>query len=60
MQWVEVDRTGFSFAVWKKWKRTRRKVGTLTVSVGGLRWRPASGKASRRLTWDDVAEWLSS
>jgi len=54
-QHVRVDRTGFSFVVWEKWKR----VGTLTVSVGGLRRLPAQGRATRRRTWREVADWLS-
>jgi len=58
-QWLDVDKTGFHFAVWKKWKRRKQKLGTLTISVGGLRWRPGKGKALRRRSWDDVAEWLA-
>jgi hypothetical protein len=58
-QGIRVDRTGFRFAVWEKWKRKERMVGTLTVSVGGLRWLPANGKAQRRHDWREVAEWLS-
>jgi len=58
-QWLTVDRTGFRFAVWEKWKRNRRKVGTLTVSVGGLRWLPARGKARRHRTWGEIADLLS-
>jgi len=34
-------------------------VGTLTVSVGGLRWLPANGKATRRKSWDKVAKLLA-
>ena len=59
-QGIYVDRTGFKFAVWEKWKRKERMVGTLTVSVGGLRWLPANGKAQRRHNWVEVAEWLSA
>ncbi len=58
-QWIDVDRTGFKFAVWEKWKRKERMVGTLTVSVGGLRWLPANGKAQRCRSCSEVAEWLS-
>jgi hypothetical protein len=32
---VDVDRTGFSFVVWEKWKRIEKRVGTLTVGVSG-------------------------
>jgi hypothetical protein len=58
-QWIYVDRTGFKFAVWEKWKRNERMVGTLTVSVGGLRWLPANGKARRHRSWSEAADWLS-
>lgn len=58
-QWFEVTRTGVSFEVWRKWKRKEQKLGTLVVSVGGLRWRPASGKYHRWRRWDKVADWLS-
>ena len=57
-QWIEVDRVGFRFHVWQKWKRTRRRIGTLLVGSGGLRWRPANGKNLRRRTWEDVAVFL--
>jgi hypothetical protein len=55
-QWVNVNRTGVKFAIWDKWKRNRKKVGELTVSVGGLRWVPASGKKERRLTWEELPD----
>jgi hypothetical protein len=59
-QWLHVDKTGFRFAVWEKWKRKEKKVGTLTVSVGGIRWLPARGKAQRWRTWQEIADWLST
>ena len=59
-QWVDVNRTGVRFAIWEKWKRNRKKVGELTVSVGGLRWVPASGKKERRRTWQEVEGWFAS
>jgi len=58
-QFVAVNRTGFRFTVWEKWKRKDKRVGTLAVNVGGLRWLPANGKAYRRRSWDEVAELLS-
>jgi hypothetical protein len=58
-QWVDVNKTGFLFEVSRKWKRNQKTVGTLTVSVGGLRWLPANGKATRRKPWHEVAEWLT-
>jgi len=57
-QWVDVNRTGFSFEISSKWKRNQKTVGRLTVSVGGIRWRPANGKATRQRNWYEVAEWL--
>ena len=53
---VDIGKRGISFEVWDKWKRSPTKVGTLTVSVGGLRWRPASGKILRQKTWEAFAD----
>ena len=58
-QWVDVNKAGFRFAVWRKWKRNRKKLGTLIVSIGGVRWLPARGKAHRRRSWQSIADWLS-
>lgn len=55
---ISVGKPGVTFEVWDKWKRRRRKVGTLTVSVGGLRWWPRDSPNSRRRTWDQVADLL--
>ena len=55
---IALGKPGVTFEVWDKWKRKRRKVGTLTVSVGGLRWWPRDSPNSRRRTWNQVAEWL--
>ena len=57
-QWLGINTTGMSFVVYNKWKRNRKKLGTLTVSVGGIRWRPANGKMKRRRSWNEVAELL--
>jgi len=46
------------FIVWQKWKKSRRRLGSLTVSVGGLKWRPASKQLMRRATWQAFAEWI--
>ena len=56
---VEIGKPGIQFEVWEKWKRRRRKVGTLTVSVGGLRWRRSSGKLLKQKTWEAVADWFT-
>lgn len=58
-QKIEVNKAGVSFAVWDKWKRKQKMLGTLTVSVGGVRWRPANGKYNRWRNWNAVAEWLT-
>ena len=55
---VAVGKPGVKFEVWEKWKKNRRKLGTLTVTVGGLRWRPHKGKLSKQLSWDTFAEWF--
>jgi len=47
-QKIEVNKAGVSFAVWDKWKRKQKMLGTLTVSVGGVRWRPANGTSLTR------------
>jgi len=53
---VAVGKPGVKFEVWEKWKKNRRKLGTLTVTVGGLRWRAHKGKLSKQLSWDTFAE----
>jgi hypothetical protein len=55
---LDVSTGGIKFEVWTKWKKKDKKLGTLTVSVGGLRWRPESGKKDRRLSWDEVSAWF--
>ena len=57
---IAIGKPGVTFEIWEKWKRTRRKLGTLTVSVGGLRWWPSSAAKARRLTWDEFAELFGS
>jgi len=52
-----VGKPGVVVEVWKKWKQGRRKVGTLTISVGGLRWAPSGGQARRR-NWATVSSWF--
>lgn len=58
-QGFDLNRGGISVEVWSKWKRNDKKLGTLIVNVGGVRWLPANGKRLRRRRWDKVAEWLS-
>ncbi len=53
-----VDKAGMDFVIWSKWKRNQKRLGTLTISVGGLRWRPAQGRGQRRRSWNKLAEWF--
>lgn len=53
---LSVGKPGVTFEIWDRWRRKRRKIGTLTVSVGGLRWWPRDSPNYRRLTWEQFAE----
>jgi hypothetical protein len=55
---VFIGKAGIRFEVWQKWKKVDRKLGTMIVSVGGIRWRPMNGKLSRRRSWSGLAEWF--
>ena len=55
---LELGKSGIRFEVWQKWKRKDKKLGTLVVSIGGLRWRPISGKRDRQMSWDKLSEML--
>lgn len=55
---VSVGKPGLKFEVWEKWKKTRQKLGTLTISVGGLRWLSHKGKLSKKRSWNELAEWF--
>ncbi|HTV48305.1 MAG TPA: hypothetical protein VMG59_07670 [Phycisphaerae bacterium] len=57
---VSIGKRGVRFDVWEKWKRTQRKLGTLTISVGGLRWWPLNGRISKQKSWDALSEWFTS
>jgi hypothetical protein len=54
-----LGKPGLVLEVWKKWKQRGKKLGTLTVSVGGLRWAPSGGK-SRRRNWVEISKWFLS
>jgi hypothetical protein len=56
---VSIGRRGIQFEVWEQWKKKRRKLGTLIISVGGLRWWPHKGKLTQQKNWDTLAEWFS-
>lgn len=55
---VRVGKPGVTFEVWQKWRKRDKKLGTLTVTVGGLRWRTSHGKKERRKSWDAVRDWF--
>jgi hypothetical protein len=55
---LDVGKPGATFVVWSKWKRTDRKLGTLRINVGGLRWRAANGKKTTMRSWTEIAEWF--
>jgi hypothetical protein len=55
---IAVGKPGMTFEVWEKWKKKRRKLGTLTISVGGLRWWPHKAPRERQRTWEELAEWF--
>jgi len=57
---VGIGKPGVTFEVWEKWKKTRKKLGTLTVSVGGLRWWPHKAPGYRQRSWDKVADWFEN
>ena len=53
-----VGKPGITFHVWEKWKKDRKKLGTLTVSVGGLRWWPQKAPKYRQRNWEQIARWF--
>lgn len=56
---IAVGKPGVEFEVWDKWRKKRRKLGTLTVSVGGLRWWPHKAPKYRQVSWDRFAAWFT-
>jgi len=57
---IGIGKAGVQFDIWHKWKQKNRKLGTLTVSVGGLRWRPKNGKLLKMRNWESIADWFES
>lgn len=55
---VSIGKPGIRFEIWKKWKQNKKKLGTLIVSVGGLRWRPNKGRISHK-SWNAVKLWFN-
>jgi hypothetical protein len=58
-EYVSIGRPGVEFEVWHRWRQKDRKLGTLIVSVGGLRWWPRDGKLSKKMSWDALAQWFT-
>jgi len=56
---VSIGKPGVKFEVWDKWKQQRKKLGTLIVNVGGVRWRSGNGKIAKRQDWDAVDAWFN-
>ena len=57
-QWLAVNKVGFRFRVWRKYKKKDRKIGTVIVNNAGLRWRRPNGKEFKLVKWEKVAELL--
>lgn len=57
---IAVGKPGVTFEVWDKWRKKRRKLGTLTISVGGLRWWPHKAPRERQRTWEELDLWFNS
>jgi hypothetical protein len=55
---VWLGKAGIQFEVWEKWEKKRRKLGTMIVSVGGIRWKPINGKISKRFPWADISDFF--
>jgi hypothetical protein len=55
--YIFIGKPGVKFEVWEKWKKKDRKVGTLIVSVGGVRWRSQNGRFKSK-SWKDLADWF--
>jgi hypothetical protein len=55
-----LGKPGVTFEVWRKWKKVDKKMGTLTVSVGGVRWLTSHGKKTRRRSWAELRDFLEA
>ena len=52
---IALGKSGITIHIYDKWGGKR---GTCKISVGGIRWRPSSGKGFRHISWkriEDVA-----
>ena len=59
LEYIAIGKRGIQFEVWEKWKQKKRKLGTLTVSVGGLRWWAQNGKQHKQKSWDALSDWFN-
>ena len=59
-QEIEIGKPGMTFEVRDKTKRKNTKMGTLIVSVGGVRWRAKNGKLFRQVPWPQVIDWFEA
>ena len=57
-QVIDVNRSGIRFAVWRKWKKQGKRLGTLVVNNSGLRWLPPGAKTFRRKSWTEFEQWF--
>jgi hypothetical protein len=60
---IWVGKPGFTVEIWDKWKKNNKpgkKLGTLKVNVGGLRWRAGAKQKEHRRTWDDLKAWFEA
>jgi hypothetical protein len=55
---VSIGKPGIVIEIWEKWRKKDKKLGTLTISVGGLRWLPGKGKKPRQQSWKAVDAWF--
>lgn len=55
-----LGKAGVTFQIWSKRKKAKKKLGTLTVSVGGLRWLSYKGKKEIPVSWDRVRDWFEA
>ena len=59
-QRLVVNKVGFRFRVWQKYKKEDSMIGTVIVNNAGLRWRKPNGKLLKLVTWEKLAELLSA
>lgn len=50
---IPLGKAGIEITIWDKWRKKR--LGRLTVSVGGIRWFPYKARrANRTIKWDEI------